>query len=105
MIFSMRGGAIALTLVRLAGSDGVDRGAHVVELGGRHLSLVRQAKDAAFGSATVEAENTAPEQAVGADHMRELGERGLPMGQVAGGGESLWDGYYVGGVVSLNKTQ
>src|SRR3546814_13484124 len=77
MIFSMRGGAIALTLVRLAGSDGVDRGAHVVELGGRHLSLVRQAKDEAFGIAHVEAENTAPEQAVGAVHMREFGERGL----------------------------
>src|SRR3546814_2692303 len=77
MIFSMRGGAIALTLVRLAGGDRVDRGAHVVELGGRDLSLVRQAKDEAFGIAHVEAKDAAPEQAVGAVHMREFGERGL----------------------------
>src|SRR3546814_19017070 len=85
MIFSMRGGAIALTLVRLAGGDRVDRGAHVVELGGRDLSLVRQAKDEAFGIAHVEAKDAAPEQAVGAVHMREFGERGLrlvlPLGQ------------------------
>src|SRR3546814_2304445 len=76
MICSMRGGAMTLTLVRGAGRDGVDRGAHIVELGGRHLPLVRQAEDEACGIAHVEAKDAAAEQAVGAVHMREFGERG-----------------------------
>src|SRR3546814_18338427 len=68
---------MTLTLVRGAGRDGVDRGAHIVELGGRHLPLVRQAEDEACGIAHVEAKDAAAEQAVGAVHMREFGERGL----------------------------
>ena len=39
----MRGGAMALSFVRRRSGDGVDRGARVVELRGRHLPFVRQA--------------------------------------------------------------
>src|SRR3546814_16239745 len=89
MIFSMRGGAMTLTLVRGAGRDGVDRGAHIVELGGRHLPLVRQAEDEACGIAHVEAQDAAAEQAVGAVHMCEFGDRGLRLLLAFGQRQSL----------------
>ncbi len=86
MIFSMRAVAAWLTLLRraLPRRRHRPRRARPSSLAGATCPLVRQTQHETVGVAHVEAQDAAAKQAVGAVHMRELGERGLRLGLALG---------------------